>query len=241
MCSSVFDRLSLNGSVHGGAGDVEQLGEFGGGMCPGEVHFHQVTLLRRRQLRLFAAQMTLRLGHLHSFSCSGADQVGFELCHHRQDVEKQPSDRVGGVVNGSTDAEFDAFDGEFIDDVFRIPKRTGKPVEFGNHEGVAVPARGEGFSKTGSCSVGAGESVVGVDQVRSNAEVLQGVSLGGEVLFVRGYARVSDQKFIHTQKRCSFADREVKNNPVSGPFQGTRPRLRIPTIGLSSRIEFRVR
>ena len=40
-----------------------------------------------------------------------------------------------------------------------------------------MPVGGEGFSKSGACLVGAGESVVGVDQVRSNAEVLQGVVL----------------------------------------------------------------
>ena len=53
--------------------------------------------------------------------------------------------------------------------------------------------------KSWSCSVGAGESVVGVDQVRSNAEVFQGVLLGGEILLVRGYACVSDQEFIHNR------------------------------------------
>ena len=91
------------------------------------------------------------------------------------------------------DAEFDTFDGELVDDVFRIPQGASQSVEFGNHEGVAVPAGGQGFSQAWSCSVGAGESVVGVDQVRSNAEGFQGVLLGGEILLVRGYACVSDQ------------------------------------------------
>ena len=87
MCFSVCDR-SLNGPVHGGAGDVEQLGEFGGGMRPCPVHFHQVTLLGCRQLRLLTAEVTFRFGHLHSLSRSGADEVGFELCHHRENVEQ---------------------------------------------------------------------------------------------------------------------------------------------------------
>ena len=65
MCFSVCDR-SLNGSVDSGAGDVEQLGEFGGGMRPCPVHFHQVTLLGCRQLRLLTAEVTFRFGHLHS-------------------------------------------------------------------------------------------------------------------------------------------------------------------------------
>jgi hypothetical protein len=57
----------------------------------------------------------------------------------------------------------------FVDDVFRVPEGARQSVEFGNDEGVAVPARSQGFSQAGACSVGAGEAVVGVDQVRSNA------------------------------------------------------------------------
>ena len=141
MCFSVCDR-SLNGSVDSGAGDVEQLGEFGGGMRPCPMNFHQVTLLGRRQFRLLAAEVAFRFSHLHSLSRSGADEVGFELCHHRQNIEQQAPDRVGRIVHGSADAEFDALDGELVDDVFRIPQGASQPVEFGNHEGVAVPAGG---------------------------------------------------------------------------------------------------
>ena len=68
----------------------------------------------------------------------------------------------------------------------------------GNHESVPVAAGGYGFSQAWSCSVSAGEYVVGVDQVRSNAEVFQAVSLGGETLLVRGHACVSDQEFIYS-------------------------------------------
>ena len=56
--------------VDGGAGDVEQLGEFGGGMRPRPMNFHQVTLLGRRQFRLLAPEMAFRLGHLHSLARS---------------------------------------------------------------------------------------------------------------------------------------------------------------------------
>jgi hypothetical protein len=179
-------------------------------MRPRAVYFHQVALLGRRQLGLFAAKVALGFGYLHSFSCSGADEVGFELCHHRQDVEQQTADRVGRIVRGSADAEFDALDSEFVDRVFGIPKRTGQPVEFGNDEGVPVPAGGESFAEAGSCPVGACESVVGVDQVRSNAESFQGALLGGEILLVRGYACVSDQEFIHG------------SNGALRPVQGSR-------------------
>ena len=87
------------------------------------VHFHQVTLLGRRQFRLLAAEVAFRFSHLNFLSRSGADEVGFELCHHRENVEQQSPDRVGRIVDGSTDAEFDTFDGELVDDVFRIPQR----------------------------------------------------------------------------------------------------------------------
>ena len=87
MGFSVCDR-SLNGSVDGGAGDVKQLRELARGMCTRAVHFHQVALLGRRQFRLLAPEMAFRFSHLHALSRSGADEVGFELCHHRENVEQ---------------------------------------------------------------------------------------------------------------------------------------------------------
>jgi hypothetical protein len=75
---------------------------------------------------------------------------------------------------------------------FASREGTGQSVEFGDDERVAVAARGECFAQSGACAVGAGESVVGVDQVRSNAEGFQGVALGSEILLVRGHACVSD-------------------------------------------------
>ena len=79
---------SLNGSVDSGTGDVEQLSELARGMRPCPMNFHQVTLLGCRQFRLLAAEVTFRFGHLHSLSRFGADEVGFELCHHRENVEQ---------------------------------------------------------------------------------------------------------------------------------------------------------
>ena len=79
MCASAVDGLSLNGAVDSGPGDVEQLSELSRGMRPRAVYFHQVALLGRRQLGLFAAKVAFGFGYLHSFSCSGADEVGFEL------------------------------------------------------------------------------------------------------------------------------------------------------------------
>ena len=83
-----------------------------------------------------------------------------------------------------TDAEFDVFGGELVDDVFRVPQRPGEPIEFGNDESVAVRARGECFAESSSGAVGAGEAMVGVGQVGAHAEVFECVLVGGEILFV---------------------------------------------------------
>ena len=88
-------------------------------MCTRAVHVRQVALLGRRQFRLLAPEVPFRFGHLHSLSRSGADEVGFELCHDHENVEQQTPDRVGRIMDGSADAEFDTFDGELVDDVFR--------------------------------------------------------------------------------------------------------------------------
>ena len=58
------------------------------GMCTRAVHVHQVALLGCRQLWLLAAEVAFRFSHLHSLSGSCADEVGFELCHHRENVEQ---------------------------------------------------------------------------------------------------------------------------------------------------------
>jgi hypothetical protein len=36
------------------------------------------------------------------------------------DVEQQPPDRTHRIMDGSADAEYEALDGERVDDVFRI-------------------------------------------------------------------------------------------------------------------------
>jgi hypothetical protein len=69
-----------------------------------------------------------------------------ELRHHCPGtVEQQSADRVGRIVDESADAEFDALDGEFVIDVFRISEGAGRSIEFGNHE--VSPFR-QSFSKS---------------------------------------------------------------------------------------------
>jgi hypothetical protein len=87
--------------------------------------------------------MAFRFGYLHSFACSGADEIGFELGHHSEDVEQQPPNRVCRVVHGSTDAELHTLDLEPVDDVFRVPEGTGQSVKFGNDESVTVDVKAQ--------------------------------------------------------------------------------------------------
>ena len=54
---------------------------------------------------LFTPESTFGLGNLHAFAGSGADEIGFEFGDHGQDVEEEPAHGVGGIVDGSADAE----------------------------------------------------------------------------------------------------------------------------------------
>ena len=74
--------------------------------------------------------------------------------------------------------------------------------------------------------------MVGVDQVRSNTEVFQGVSLGGEILLLRGHACVSDPD-LFIAERCLSADPEVTHDFGSVPLPGTRPKPRTQPISLT--------
>jgi hypothetical protein len=134
---------------------------------------------------LFAAEPAFGFGDLHAFA--GADEVGFEFGDHGQDVEEQPADGVGGVMDGSADAELHVPFGEVFDDVPGVGQGPGEPVEFGDDEGVAVPDGGEGFPQSRSFPVPAGQAVVDVDQVFGDAEGGEAVPLGGQVLLVGRY------------------------------------------------------
>ena len=109
-----------------------------------------------------------------------------ELGDHGQHVEQQPAYRIGGVVQRAADVELYAATGEVFDDVAGVGQRAGQPVELGDHEGVPVPARGEGFAQSGASAGGAGEPVIDVDPFRGDSQRAERVTLCGEVLFVGG-------------------------------------------------------
>jgi hypothetical protein len=110
-----------------------------------------------------------RFGDSHSFTGAGSDEVGFEFGDHRENVEQKSSNGIVGIVRGATDAEAYALRCELVDDVFSVAERACEPVEFRDDQSVAVPARRQSFSKSGPGPVGAGKSVIGVDQLWSHS------------------------------------------------------------------------
>ena len=66
-----------------------------------------VTLLSRAEFRLPALEFPLSLGDGHALASTRGDQVGFELCDHRQCREHELADWVGGVVNGAAQVQCD--------------------------------------------------------------------------------------------------------------------------------------
>ena len=97
----------MEDAVHRTAGDPEEFRDFGAGVLAAVVECDEVFFLGLREFGLLAAEVSLGLGDLHAFAGSGADEVGFEFGDHGQDVEEKLADRVGGVVDGSAEAEPD--------------------------------------------------------------------------------------------------------------------------------------
>ena len=188
---------ALDDAVDGAPGDAEELGDLRAGVPAAAVQGHEVFFLGGGELGLLAAQAALGLGDLHALPGPRADEVGLEFGDHRQDVEQQPADRVGGVVDVSAQAELDVPFGEVLDDVAGVGQGPGQAVELGDHQGVPGPARGQGLFESGAFAVASGEPVVDIDQILGHAECLESCLLGGEVLLVGGDAGVPDQMRRH--------------------------------------------
>jgi hypothetical protein len=125
------------------------------------------------QLRLLTAQPTLGLGYLHSFSGAESDQVRFELRHHRQDIEQQPPDWIGWIMDRAAEAELDISPRELIENVTGVRQRPGEPVQLRHHQRVTRPTRGKRQPQTGSVAVSAGQPVIDADTIITNAERVQ--------------------------------------------------------------------
>ena len=143
----------LDGPVHRGSSDPEEFGELSLGVATGVVQLQQVLGLIRLQLRLLATQPTLRLRNLHPFPGAHLDQVGFELCHHRQYVEQQPAHRVGRIMNRAAETELHVPPGQLVQDVASVRQRPSEPVQLRYYQGVTGSAGDQGQPQSGAVAV----------------------------------------------------------------------------------------
>jgi len=88
----------------------------------GAVQLHEVLLLRRRQLGLAASELAGGLRDGHALTRAGPDEIGLKLSDHAEDVEQEPTDGVGGVVDRSPEVQGDALLRQLVCDVGRIPQ-----------------------------------------------------------------------------------------------------------------------
>lgn len=100
----------------------------------------------------------------------------------------------------TTDAESDFASGEVVGYLVGVSDGPGQAVEFGNDEGISGPAGGEGFVKSCAILVPAGKAMINIDAFGFNAEGCQGITLGGEVLLLRGHACVTDHDLRHVDQ-----------------------------------------
>ena len=143
----------LDGPVHRGSSDAEESGQLSLGIGAEIVQLKQTLGLVRLQLRLFTSQPTLRLRNLHPFPGAHLDQVGFELCHHRQYVEQQPAHRVGPIMNRAAETELHVPPGQLVEDVASVRQRPSEPVQLRYYQGVTGSAGDQGQPQSGAVVV----------------------------------------------------------------------------------------
>jgi hypothetical protein len=91
------------------------------------------------EIGLLAAQPALGLGGLHALDRAKPNQVGLELRDHREDVEQQPPDRVGRVIDRAAERKADLARGELVGDRPGIGQSPRQTVELVTTE--VSPAR----------------------------------------------------------------------------------------------------
>ena len=121
---------------------------------------------------LLAPEMPFGLRHLHSFASPQPDEVGLELGNHGEEVEEQPSDRIGGIVDGPTQVQTHLSNLKFVGDRPCIREGPRQPVELGDNQRVAFSTGGQGFTQARPFAIGASQSMV-------NAQVPAGDPLAG--------------------------------------------------------------
>ena len=205
---------AANGPAYRGTADAEQLGQFGRAVGAGVAELEQVPGLVDGQLRLLPAQASLGLGDLHALPGPHPDQVRLELRDHRQHVEQQPTDWIGRIVHRAAQAEFDVASSELVEDVAGVRQRPGQAIKLGHHQRVAAVAGRQRQPQAGSVPVVAGQAVVNVDAVITDAESGEAVALRGQILLFGGHTRVAHPELVH---RPALADTfgPVKPRPAA--------------------------
>ena len=92
------------------------------------VQLDQMLLLNRRQLRLLASQLALRLGDLHALARMHPDEFRLELRERREHVEHHVAHGVRRIVGATLEPKRHLLLGQFVGDVLGIPDRLRQPT-----------------------------------------------------------------------------------------------------------------
>ena len=161
------------------------------------MHAAEFPLLSVGEFGLLAAQFPLGTGDGHALAGAYADEIGFELGEGGEDIEEHLSHGIARVVERRAQGQFHAPFLKLVCDGAGIRDGPGQAVDFGHDQGVAFSQGGEGLIEAGTGAGGTGEAVIGVDAILGDAELREGLLLGGQVLPVGGTAGVSDECCRH--------------------------------------------
>ena len=164
------------------------------------MHAAEFPLLSVGQFGLLAAQFPLGAGDSHAFAGAHADEIGFELGEGGEDIEEHLSHGIVRVVERPAEGQFHAAFPKQVGDGAGIRDGPVQPVAFRHDRRVSLAHGGEGLVEAGAGAGGAGEAVIGVDAILGDAQLQEGLALGGRTLPVGGTARVSDEGCRHGGK-----------------------------------------
>src|SRR5664280_2043609 len=122
-----------------------------------------MSFLAMVEFGLLAPEMPLGLRDLHALASPQPNEIGLELGNHGENVEEQPSDGIGGIVDRPTQIETHLSNREFVGDRPCVREGPCQPIELGDNQRVALSTSG------------------------------QALTLGSKVLLIGGYSGVSDE------------------------------------------------
>jgi len=133
-------------------------------------------------------------------------------------------------VHRGTQRELDLPAGQLIGHRARVGQRPREAVELGHHQRVTRPTRRQRLAQPRAVAMRAGQAVVDVDALQLDAQRLQGVTLGAEILGVGGDAGIADLELGHVASvsRMSDGHRHTQANhpygtPRAAPSKGACP------------------